>query len=41
MRERAALVGAVLEVESTPGSGTTIFVRVTVDVTADRYPNHA
>jgi PAS domain S-box-containing protein len=41
MRERAALVGAALEVESTPGSGTTIFVRVTVDVTADRYPNHA
>ncbi|HEX5110481.1 MAG TPA: CheR family methyltransferase [Vicinamibacterales bacterium] len=27
MRERAGLVGAVLEVESTPGKGTTIFLR--------------
>jgi signal transduction histidine kinase len=28
MRERAALVGGELEIESTPGAGTTIFVRV-------------
>lgn len=28
MRERAALVGATLEIESTPGSGTTILVRI-------------
>jgi PAS domain S-box-containing protein len=28
MRERAALVGGTLEIESSPGSGTTIFVRV-------------
>jgi signal transduction histidine kinase len=28
MRERAALVGADLQVESTSGSGTTILVRV-------------
>jgi PAS domain S-box-containing protein len=28
MRERAALVGGTLEIESTPGEGTTIFVRV-------------
>jgi len=27
MRERATLIGAVLEVESTPGKGTTIFLR--------------
>jgi len=28
MRERASLVGADLEIESTPGRGTTVFVRV-------------
>jgi PAS domain S-box-containing protein len=28
MQERAALVGATLEIESTPGKGTTIFVRL-------------
>ena len=41
MRERAALVGAALEIESTPGTGTTIFVRMTVDATADQHSNHA
>lgn len=30
MRERAALVGGTLEVESSPGAGTTIFARVPV-----------
>ena len=30
MQERAALVGASLEIESTPGKGTTIFVRMAV-----------
>ncbi len=28
MKERAALVGGTLEIESVPGRGTTIFVRV-------------
>ena len=28
MRERAAIVGGTLEIESAPGTGTTIFVRV-------------
>jgi signal transduction histidine kinase len=28
MRERAALIGATLEIESTPGQGTTIYVSV-------------
>ncbi len=28
MRERAALVGGTLEIESAPGAGTTVFVRV-------------
>jgi signal transduction histidine kinase len=33
MHERAALVGGILEIESAPGSGTTIFVRVPVSLT--------
>jgi len=28
MRERAAIVGGTVEIESAPGKGTTIFVRV-------------
>jgi PAS domain S-box-containing protein len=40
MRERAALVGAGLEIESTPGTGTTILVRMTLDATADQHSNH-
>ena len=28
MRERATLVGGTLDVETTPGKGTTVFVRV-------------
>ena len=31
MRERASLIGGTLEIESIPGEGTTIFVRVPVD----------
>lgn len=30
MRERAALVGGTLEIESTPGEGTTIFARIPI-----------
>jgi PAS domain S-box-containing protein len=33
MQERAALVGATLEIESAPGEGTTIFVRMAVTST--------
>jgi PAS domain S-box-containing protein len=40
MQERAALIGATLQIESSPGSGTTIFVRMAVGApvgkTADR-----
>jgi PAS domain S-box-containing protein len=35
MRERAALVGAALEIESSPGAGTTIFVRMTLETSAN------
>jgi two-component system sensor histidine kinase NreB len=28
MKERAALVGGELEIESSPGEGTTVYVRV-------------
>jgi PAS domain S-box-containing protein len=31
MRERAALIGAIMEIESSPGMGTAIFVRMTAD----------
>ena len=34
MRERAALVGAELQIESTPGRGTTVIVRAPVVVPA-------
>jgi chemotaxis family two-component system sensor kinase Cph1 len=32
MRERAALVGGELEIESTPGKGTTIFARIPIQL---------
>jgi signal transduction histidine kinase len=41
MRERAALVGAALEIESSPGAGTTIFVRMIVEATGDHHSDHA
>ena len=31
MKERAALIGGTLEIETAPGKGTTIFVRVPID----------
>jgi signal transduction histidine kinase len=33
MRERASLVGAALEIESSPGNGTAVFLRMTTPVT--------
>jgi len=41
MRERAALVGAVLEIESSPGMGTAIFVRMTTETSSNRSSSHA
>jgi two-component system, NarL family, sensor histidine kinase NreB len=31
MRERAALIGGALEIESSPDNGTTVFVRIPLD----------
>ena len=41
MRERAALVGASLEVESTPGKGTTVLVRMVVPAGIGQMVDHA
>jgi PAS domain S-box-containing protein len=41
MRERAALVGATLDIESSPGMGTTILVRMTAGAADDRHLDHA
>ena len=41
MRERAALVGAVLEIESSPGMGTAVFVRMTTEAPSDHSASHA
>src|SRR3954471_24327178 len=41
MRERAALVGPALDIESSPGAGTTIFVRMTLETSADPHSRHA
>ena len=41
MRERAALVGAALEIEASLGTGTTIFVRMIVEATGDQHSDHA
>lgn len=40
MRERAALVGGTVEVESTPGNGTTVFVRVPVSLDTTEAGRH-
>src|SRR5436190_2523195 len=40
MRERAALVGGSLEIESAPGQGTTVFVRVDVPAGASTIVRH-
>jgi signal transduction histidine kinase len=41
MRERAAVVGATLEIESTPGTGTTIIVRMAVPAANGTAARHA
>ena len=41
MKERAALVGANLEIESTPGKGTTILVRIAVPLGVRQMVDHA
>jgi signal transduction histidine kinase len=41
MRERAALVGATMEIESTPGKGTTILVRIAVAAAVGQMVDHA
>ena len=41
MQERAGLVGATLEIESTPGHGTTVLVRMTAGAPADRAADYA
>jgi signal transduction histidine kinase len=40
MQERAALVGASLEIDSTPGKGTTVLVRMGVPVAARQTVDH-
>ena len=41
MQERAALVGASLEIESTPGKGTTVLVRMAVPAGVGQLADHA
>jgi signal transduction histidine kinase len=41
MQERAALVGASLQIESTPGKGTTVLVRIAVPAAVSQMANHA
>jgi signal transduction histidine kinase len=41
MQERATLVGATLEIESAPGNGTTILVRLPTGATNDKATDHA
>jgi PAS domain S-box-containing protein len=41
MRERATLVGATLEIESSPGKGTTILVRIAVPTRVGEMVDHA
>jgi signal transduction histidine kinase len=41
MRERAGLIGATLQIESSVGAGTTIFVRMAVAASGRREAGHA
>jgi signal transduction histidine kinase len=41
MQERAALIGATLQIESSAGAGTTIFVRMAVAGTVRDAADHA
>ena len=41
MQERAALVGATLEIESQRGKGTTVLLRMAADAVAPRENDHA
>src|SRR5262245_50281693 len=40
MRERAALVGASLEIESTPGQGTTVLMRIADPSSREQNEDH-
>jgi nitrate/nitrite-specific signal transduction histidine kinase len=40
MQERAGLVGAMLEIESSAGKGTTVLVRMAAGTRAGRVPDH-
>ena len=40
MQERAALVGATVEIESTAGKGTTVFLRMAAPPAPDPITNH-
>jgi signal transduction histidine kinase len=41
MQERAALVGASIDIDSTPGQGTTVLVRMAVPAGSSEMANHA
>jgi signal transduction histidine kinase len=41
MHERAALIGASLQIDSTPGKGTSILVRMKVPADARKVPDRA
>jgi PAS domain S-box-containing protein len=41
MQERASLVGATVEIESTPGKGTTVFLRMALPTGARKPSDHA
>jgi nitrate/nitrite-specific signal transduction histidine kinase len=40
MKERAALVGAALEIESQPGKGTTVLLRMTTGGSTQHATDH-
>jgi signal transduction histidine kinase len=41
MKERSALIGGTVEIESTPAKGTTVYVRVGVAATNDKFSETA